>query len=144
MQTLILIVHVLIGLTLIGLVLIQHGKGADAGAAFGSGSSGTVFGARGAATFLQKLTGWLVVAFFGTSLLLAYVINTSHMPLSVVNSVPVSSTGSNEVPGQNPVAPVNSAPAKPADVPSTPSSEQPAPATAEPKQGDIPTGGTPK
>ncbi|OYY56486.1 MAG: preprotein translocase subunit SecG, partial [Halothiobacillus sp. 28-55-5] len=49
MQTLILIVHVLIGLTLIGLVLIQHGKGADAGAAFGSGSSGTVFGARGAA-----------------------------------------------------------------------------------------------
>ncbi len=144
MQTIILIVHVLIGLTLIGLVLIQHGKGADAGAAFGSGSSGTVFGARGAATFLQKLTGWLVVAFFGTSLLLAYVINTSHTPSSVVNSVPVSSTGSNEVPGQNPAAPVNSAPAKPADVPSTPSSEQPAPATAEPKQGDIPNGGAPK
>ncbi len=144
MQTIILIVHVLIGLTLIGLVLIQHGKGADAGAAFGSGSSGTVFGARGAATFLQKLTGWLVVAFFGTSLLLAYVINTSHTPSSVVNSVPVPCAGSNEVPGQNPAAPVNSAPAKPADVPSTPSSESAAPATVEPKQGDIPSGGAPK
>ena len=92
MQILILIIHVLIGLALIGLVLVQHGKGADAGAAFGSGASGTVFGARGAATFLQKMTGWLVVAFFATSLLLAYVINASHNPSSVVDSVPASKT----------------------------------------------------
>ena len=140
MQTLILIIHVLIGLTLIGLVLIQHGKGADAGAAFGSGSSGTVFGARGAATFLQKLTGWLVVAFFGTSLLLAYVINTSHAPVSVVNSVPVPSTEPHEAQGQ---IPASSAPVKPADVPSTSSSEQSAPAAA-PNHGDVPSGAAPK
>ncbi len=144
MQTLILIIHVLIGLMLIGLVLIQHGKGADAGAAFGSGSSGTVFGARGAATFLQKLTGWLVVAFFATSLLLAYVINTSHSPSSVVNSVPVSSTGSDGVPGQNPSASANpdaakSEPVKPADVPSTPGSESVAPAVVQSKSADVPS-----
>ncbi|MBD3815052.1 MAG: preprotein translocase subunit SecG [Halothiobacillus sp.] len=139
MQTLILIGHVLIGLTLIGLVLIQHGKGADAGAAFGSGSSGTVFGARGAATFLQKMTGWLVVAFFATSLLLAYVINTSHSPSSVVNSVPVSKTDSGDGSKRNPqnsvpspsgsVTPAPVSQGKPSDVPSTSvGSDQVAPA----------------
>jgi len=86
MTTLVIFFHVLLGLTLIGLVLIQHGKGADAGAAFGSGSSGTVFGARGATTFFQKLTSWLIAAFFGTSLLLAYVIDASHNVGSVVDS----------------------------------------------------------
>lgn len=155
MQTLILIGHVLIGLTLIGLVLIQHGKGADAGAAFGSGSSGTVFGARGAATFLQKMTGWLVVAFFATSLLLAYVINTSHSPSSVVNSVPVSKTDSNKNDGmgtaQNPqnsvpspsesVTPAPASQGKPSDVPSTSvGSEQAAPAANGSTQpADVPS-----
>lgn len=150
MQTLILIGHVLIGLALIGLVLIQHGKGADAGAAFGSGSSGTVFGARGAATFLQKLTGWLVVAFFATSLLLAYVINTSHGPSSVVNSVPVSKTdsGMGTAPNSQKAAPSTSESANPAtasqgrpsDVPSTSAgSEQTAPAVSEPtRPTDVP------
>ena len=150
MQTLILIGHVLIGLALIGLVLIQHGKGADAGAAFGSGSSGTVFGARGAATFLQKMTGWLVVAFFATSLLLAYVINTSHSPSSVVNSVPVSKTDSgmgstpnpqNSVPSTSEsVTPAPASQGKPSDVPSTSvGSEQVVPAVNEPtKPADVP------
>lgn len=149
MQILILIIHVLIGLTLIGLVLIQHGKGADAGAAFGSGASGTVFGARGAATFLQKLTGWLVVAFFATSLLLAYVINTSHNPSSVVDSVPASKTepasadapnAPTSVPSSRPATP--SAPAeqgKPADVPSTVSGSQtPSVTTGQDKPADVP------
>lgn len=150
MQTLILIGHVLIGLALIGLVLIQHGKGADAGAAFGSGSSGTVFGARGAATFLQKMTGWLVVAFFATSLLLAYVINTSHSPSSVVNSVPVSRTDSGMGSAPNPqnsvpstsesVTPAPVSQGKPSDVPSTSGgSEQAAPTVNEPtKPADVP------
>jgi len=119
MTTLILIVHVLIAIALVGLVLIQHGKGADAGAAFGSGSSGTVFGARGAATFMQKMTGWLVVAFFGTSLLLAYVINTSHNPASVVDSAAAPktepATGQQSAPSKPAPAPTG----KPADVPST-------------------------
>ncbi len=60
-----------VGLAVIGLVLIQHGKGADAGAAFGSGSSGTVFGAQGSASFLSRTTGVLATVFFSTSLALA-------------------------------------------------------------------------
>lgn len=68
----ILIFHVFIAIALIALVLLQQGKGADAGAAFGSGASATVFGARGAANFLSRLTGALATVFFLTSLILAY------------------------------------------------------------------------
>jgi protein translocase SecG subunit len=57
MYQIIIIGHMVVGLAVIGLVLIQHGKGADAGAAFGSGSSGTVFGAQGSASFLSRTTG---------------------------------------------------------------------------------------
>ena len=69
---LILIVHILLALGLIALILMQHGKGADAGAAFGAGASGSVFGARGANSFLYKLTASLAFGFFLTSLTLAY------------------------------------------------------------------------
>lgn len=72
MQALALIVHVALAIGVIGLVLIQHGKGADAGAAFGSGASSTVFGARGSASFLTRVTTGLAAAFFGTSLILFY------------------------------------------------------------------------
>jgi preprotein translocase subunit SecG len=73
MYTFVLVVHVLVAVSLVGLVLIQQGKGATAGAGFGGGgSSGTVFGARGAASFLSKLTAGLAAAFFATSLVLAY------------------------------------------------------------------------
>ena len=68
----ILVIHVFLALGLVGLILIQHGKGADAGAAFGSGAAGSVFGARGAHSFLYKLTAVLAVAFFVTSISLAY------------------------------------------------------------------------
>jgi preprotein translocase subunit SecG len=71
-QSMVLIAHVLISASIIGLVLLQRGKGADAGAAFGSGSSGTVFGARGSANFLSRATGILAAAFFLTSLTLAF------------------------------------------------------------------------
>ena len=60
----VLIFHVVVALSLIGLVLVQHGKGADAGAAFGSGASSTVFGAQGSASFLTRLTAGLATAFF--------------------------------------------------------------------------------
>ena len=66
----ILVVHVLLALGLVGLILIQHGKGADAGAAFGSGAAGSVFGARGAHSFLYKLTAILAIGFFVTSIVL--------------------------------------------------------------------------
>jgi preprotein translocase subunit SecG len=69
----VLTVHILIGLVIIGLVLMQHGKGADMGAAFGSGASGSLFGASGSANFLSRATGILAAIFFLTSLALAYV-----------------------------------------------------------------------
>jgi len=76
--TLILTVHVLVALGIIFLVLLQHGKGADMGAAFGSGSSGSLFGATGSANFLSRTTAALAVVFFVTSLGLAYV--ATHKP----------------------------------------------------------------
>ena len=72
MQSLVLVVHVILAMLVIGLVLIQHGKGADAGAAFGSGASSTVFGAKGSASFLTKMTTLAALAFFVTSLSLFY------------------------------------------------------------------------
>jgi len=75
MYTILVVLDVLVSIALIGLVLIQHGKGADAGAAFGSGASGTVFGARGSANFLTRVTAWLAAAFFALSLALAYIVH---------------------------------------------------------------------
>lgn len=69
----VLTVHILVALAIIGLVLMQHGKGADMGAAFGSGASGSLFGASGSANFLSRTTGILAAVFFVTSLTLAYV-----------------------------------------------------------------------
>lgn len=76
MFTATLTVHILAGLAVIGLVLIQHGKGADMGAAFGSGSSGSLFGATGSANFLSRTTAILATIFFLTSLTLAYLAGT--------------------------------------------------------------------
>src|SRR4030067_617117 len=76
--TLILTVHVLVALGIIFLVLLQHGKGADMGAAFGSGSSGSLFGSTGSANFLSRTTAALAAVFFLTSLGLAYV--ATHKP----------------------------------------------------------------
>ena len=72
METVILMVHTLIALLIIVLVLLQRGKGADAGAAFGAGASGTVFGARGSSNFFSRATAVLATAFFVSSLALAY------------------------------------------------------------------------
>lgn len=71
MYQLIIVVHVLLGLGVVGLILMQQGKGADAGAAFGTGASGSVFGAQGAASFLSRTTAILATLFFMTSLGLA-------------------------------------------------------------------------
>lgn len=98
-MTVMLIVHVVTALGIIGLVLLQHGKGADVGAAFGSGASGSLFGATGSANFLSRATATLAVIFFMTSLGLAYV--ATHKPressgvMDAVKEAPVSS-----VPGQ--------------------------------------------
>ncbi|MGE0385454.1 MAG: preprotein translocase subunit SecG [Gammaproteobacteria bacterium] len=72
MQNILLVVHVLVAFALIGIILVQHGRGADTGAAFGSGASTTVFGARGSATFLSRVTAILAIVFFSNSLFLGY------------------------------------------------------------------------
>jgi preprotein translocase subunit SecG len=78
MYQLILMVHVVVAIIVIGLVLIQHGKGADIGAAFGSGASNTLFGSQGTGSFLFKLTGGLAMTFFATSLMLSYYVSNQY------------------------------------------------------------------
>ncbi len=85
MYQVIIIGHVLVGLAVIGLVLMQHGKGADAGAAFGSGSSGTVFGAQGSASFLSRTTAVLAAVFFTTSLSLAVLSGKSGNDVDIMD-----------------------------------------------------------
>lgn len=89
MVAFLLTVHVLLGLSLVTLVLLQQGKGADSGAAFGSGASATVFGARGAATVLSKTTAVLATLFFFTSLSLGYLFLNQEGPGSVMERAPV-------------------------------------------------------
>lgn len=86
----VLSVHVLIAALMIGLILIQHGKGADAGAAFGSGASGTVFGAKGSGSFLSRSTAILAAMFFSTSLALAYLGGNRAAPEDIVDGLTIS------------------------------------------------------
>ncbi len=85
MENLILIVHIIASLSVIGLVLVQHGKGADAGAAFGGGNSGSVFGVQGSANFLSRATSIAVTTFFCTSIALAVVASNKHGNSSIVD-----------------------------------------------------------
>lgn len=110
MQSILLVVHVLLAVSLIGLILIQHGKGADAGAAFGSGASATVFGAQGSGSFLTRLTAILATLFFTTSLTLAYLSGKTVEVSSVAEKI-----ASAPKPDQTPKP--DQKPAKPLDVP---------------------------
>lgn len=94
LQTATMILHMFLCVGIIGLVLLQRGKGADAGAGFGAGASGTVFGARGSASFLSRTTAVLATLFFVTCLTLAYLGGTKTASTSVVDRVPVSSASS--------------------------------------------------
>lgn len=87
LYNILLIVQIIVSVSIIGLVLIQHGKGADAGAAFGSGSSGTVFGSRGAGNFLSRTTGILAALFFANSLGLAWIVAHKPETTSLVDSM---------------------------------------------------------
>ncbi|MFA9419574.1 MAG: preprotein translocase subunit SecG [Gammaproteobacteria bacterium] len=100
------IAQVLLSIMLIALVLMQHGKGADAGAAFGSGASASVFGARGSGNFLSKATGVIATLFFIVCLSLAYVTTNRQIPDSITDSVTTieseqqlpTTTGSSDLP----------------------------------------------
>jgi preprotein translocase subunit SecG len=92
METLVWVVHIIFAITVIALVLLQHGKGADMGAAFGSGSSGSLFGATGSANFLSRSTAILAALFFLTSLGLGYFGLQQHKPASVLDRAAVPAT----------------------------------------------------
>lgn len=85
METLVWSIHVLLAVVLVVLVLVQHGKGADMGAAFGSGSSGSLFGASGSATFLSRATGLVAAMFFATSMGLTYLSMNQSKDASVMS-----------------------------------------------------------
>ena len=104
LHTVILTVHIIAGLSVIGLVLLQHGKGADMGAAFGSGASGSLFGATGSANFLSRATAVLAAVFFLTSLGLSYIATSRpRVSGSVMDSAPVQTAPA--VPDQTPAMP---------------------------------------
>lgn len=115
MELFVLIVHIIVAAGIIGLVLVQHGKGADVGAAFGSGSAGSVFGSAGSANFLSRLTAVLAVVFFLTSMGLTWISVTRGVNQGVM-AVPGAATQSDKIPGASeaPVAKTGKA-APPAD-----------------------------
>jgi preprotein translocase subunit SecG len=93
LQAVVLAIHAGVCLFIIGLVLLQRGKGADAGAAFGSGASGTVFGAKGSANFLSRSTALLAAVFFATSLGLAFLGSQRPVATSIVDEAVSTGTG---------------------------------------------------
>ena len=128
---LIVVVQVLSALTIIALVLLQHGKGADMGAAFGSGASGSLFGATGSSNFMSKSTGLAAVIFFCTTLALSFMVNKRTVSGGGVMdrvTVPVApTTGSGAIPSAAPAPSVAPAAAVPR-----------APAASAPQSGQIP------
>jgi preprotein translocase subunit SecG len=125
-------VHVLLALMIIGLVLLQRGKGAEAGAGFGSGASGTVFGARGTSTLFSKLTAVFAALFFITSLTLAYLgARPSAEPTSVLErAAQAAAAAAKTSPAPTPTPTLAPAPAAPA--PSAPAPDAPNPAAPNP------------
>jgi preprotein translocase subunit SecG len=102
MYQVIIVIHVLLGLGIIGLILMQQGKGADAGAAFGTGSAGSVFGAQGAASFLSRATAILATLFFITSLGLAIINGHKGVAYDLMSSSDVKeeTSGAPQLEGQ--------------------------------------------
>lgn len=97
MSSIILAIHVVLSLLLVGLILIQHGKGADAGAAaFGGGNSASLFGSQGSASFLSRASAILAVGFFVTSLTLAYLAGNTERVNSVTDLVPAQQQSSEQ------------------------------------------------
>jgi preprotein translocase subunit SecG len=126
LNTLALVFHMLFAVGIVGLVLIQRGKGAEAGAGFGAGASGTVFGARGSGSFLSRATAILATLFFITSLTLAYFGGQPATESSVMDTMPAAKT---EAPVAAPATPSTPATnvetpapaATPAETPAAPS-----------------------
>src|SRR5215212_2077611 len=146
LETLLLVVHLLIAVAVCGFVLLQHGKGADMGAAFGSGASGSLFGAAGSANFLSRTTAILATVFFLSSLGLTWFATTrtgaksvvpqgvmETLPAQKASDVPAAPTGAGALPG----TPAEAGKGAAAPVPSGPAT---APASNAPasKAGEVP------
>jgi len=151
MQTILTVVQVFLSLGLIGLVLIQHGRGADAGAAFGAGASATVFGSRGSGSFLSRATAIIAALFFLTSMALAYYAAKGGKPAGLMESVDgtvVSAEAPIPIPVEKPTPKPSPKPSEvpvvPGVVPASDSSDVPAipgsvaPVTAAPPVADVP------
>jgi preprotein translocase subunit SecG len=130
MQQILLGVQVLLALTIIILVLLQQGKGADAGASFGGGSSGSLFGSRGPASFLARSTSLLAALFFANSIGLAYLATERVRAVSVIElvedsaqgGVPAPSSDIPQIPGltsESSIQPGSDVPKAPGDAPSS-------------------------
>ena len=128
MEVILLVIHVIIATAIIALVLLQHGKGADMGASFGSGSSGSLFGASGSANFLSRTTAVLATVFFASSLVLTYVYAHKSAPKGVLDSVLKSA----------PATPAGETKDVPTGTPTIPTGQPAAPADAGTKPGEVP------
>ncbi|MEQ8264664.1 preprotein translocase subunit SecG [Pseudohaliea sp.] len=130
MEQIVLIVHLLLALAIIGLIMLQQGKGADMGASFGAGASQTLLGSTGSANVLTRATAWLVAAFFATSFGLAIIATEKTRSVDDVDiAVPAMQ--------QQPAAEEASAD----DLPAVEAGDVPA---AAPVEGDLPTGDVPE
>jgi preprotein translocase subunit SecG len=166
MDQIIIVVHILLGLSIIGLIMMQQGKGADAGAGFGGGASGSVFGAQGSASFLSRMTAIFAALFFITSLGLAWInghkgattpediLNTEQAPIeSVLPNINDKAAPTTAVPPVEnktdvpaPVAAPQTATAQPAVTPQTaaPQPDATAPAVTAPTTPPVTDQPTPK
>jgi len=142
MFTVLLVLQVLLGLTIIGLVLLQQGKGADMGAAFGAGASGSVFGARGGGSFFSRATAVLAAAFFANSVLLSspLVLQGRNPQATVTTSVPAEPVP--EVPPADAPDEKAAIDLPPADLPEVDADKVETPADTTP--AEAPAGDTPE
>jgi preprotein translocase subunit SecG len=143
MDLLVLIVHVLAAAGIVALVLVQHGKGADVGAAFGSGSAGSVFGSAGSANFLSRMTAGLALVFFLTSIGLSYLTNKRSGGKGVMSNQPAATQSAPEkAPAASGVPDVPAAPAAKSEagakIDKAEKLDKPAPADAGSKPADVP------
>jgi preprotein translocase subunit SecG len=132
-ETALIGLHFLIAVALVGFVLIQHGKGADMGAAFGSGSSGSLFGAAGSANFLSRTTAILATVFFLSSLGLTYLGSIHGAPKDLMQSVTQKLPSPANKAADAPAVPASASPA-PTSVPAV----APASADTSSKAGEVP------
>jgi preprotein translocase subunit SecG len=133
LHSVVLVAHVFVALMIIGLVLLQRGKGAEAGTGFGAGASGTVFGARGSASFLSRATGLLAALFFITSLALAYLGTQRTAPASLLEAPAAEQSVAPSAPPPAPAA---------GDVPQPQgegATDAPSPPAEPPGAGDAPS-----